>query len=706
MPYLHIEDFRAGLDTRKSLYTAPPGSLRVLKNAHITRGAEIEKRKAFAEYVDLTPVLGQTHGLHASRGRLWVFGSYTALTTPGAIGYIQLPTGYGGTHVTKILKAVNFGADIYVIADYADGVVRHFLVESGANNPQGWAISPVTEWQSLATDATDSFAVLNYLARQVRGLTGFQAEPSSNKLFITGPVGVDYTITAEAVNQSGGVDDQVFFLSVLQSAQAEVTEAAATAEIEVTGGQYDPGVTLLNALEVDGAPLISSPVNWYASNETTAQRIADAVNEGAHGYTASSAGALVTLYAPDGAGASVNGAVVTPTTAGGMQVVVNSNFAGGVDYEAALPKIVEIWRFGTLEFNDIYTVTIDGVNSFHATAFSAGYARSALVYKNKVYAPANGILYFSGFTGTPPVPNAEAWLDTHDGAGYIDLRTQDGGSTALEGLGVYQDQLAVFAARAIYLWRTDPDPAQNVLVQTLQGIGTESPGSIQAYGDIDLFFLSDSGVRSLRARDSSNLAASQDVGTPIDEELVAYARTLTEAQRRSAKSVVEPYSGRYWLSIGERIYVFSHFPGSRVTAWSTYEPGFEVEELVTLNNRVYARAGETIYLYGGRTGDEYDDSEVEVTLPFLDASNPANAKMLSGLDIGMEGQWTVEVGLDPSNPEYYERVGSFNRSSYGQYPRIPLTGRTTHFSLKLTHNTAEYARLGNLAIHYKDGVSS
>lgn len=59
MAYLVIENFANGLDLRKSRTTAPPGSLRVLRNAFINEGGEIEKRKAFQEQ-DVLTTYGQT----------------------------------------------------------------------------------------------------------------------------------------------------------------------------------------------------------------------------------------------------------------------------------------------------------------------------------------------------------------------------------------------------------------------------------------------------------------------------------------------------------------------------------------------------------------------------------------------------------------------------------------------------------------------
>jgi hypothetical protein len=50
--YYEIANFQAGMDLRKSALTAPAGTLRLLQNAHITQGGEIEKRSAFKYWCD------------------------------------------------------------------------------------------------------------------------------------------------------------------------------------------------------------------------------------------------------------------------------------------------------------------------------------------------------------------------------------------------------------------------------------------------------------------------------------------------------------------------------------------------------------------------------------------------------------------------------------------------------------------------------
>ena len=76
-----IEDFRRGLDTRRTPLTAPGGSLRILENAVINPGGEIEKRHAFIQTTSspMTPnpwcMIGQFNTLH-------VFGCPTAPVIP------------------------------------------------------------------------------------------------------------------------------------------------------------------------------------------------------------------------------------------------------------------------------------------------------------------------------------------------------------------------------------------------------------------------------------------------------------------------------------------------------------------------------------------------------------------------------------------------------------------------------------------------
>ena len=80
MPYLLIDNFAGGLDTRKSALTSPAGTLQRLNNCVITPGGEIAKRKAFVQVADLSG----TFGLAATESVLYAFTRNVAATAPSS----------------------------------------------------------------------------------------------------------------------------------------------------------------------------------------------------------------------------------------------------------------------------------------------------------------------------------------------------------------------------------------------------------------------------------------------------------------------------------------------------------------------------------------------------------------------------------------------------------------------------------------------
>ena len=86
MAYQLIENFAAGLDTRKSPLTAPSGTVTRLVNAVITPGGEISKRRAFIQVADLDGgASGNSFGLAATASKLYVFRANAKPYTPPLI---------------------------------------------------------------------------------------------------------------------------------------------------------------------------------------------------------------------------------------------------------------------------------------------------------------------------------------------------------------------------------------------------------------------------------------------------------------------------------------------------------------------------------------------------------------------------------------------------------------------------------------------
>src|SRR5215831_14512279 len=81
-----IVDFKEGLDVRKTPLTAPGGSLRILENAVLNQGGEIEKRLAFVPWGSIPG--SPPYFLSAQAAVLHSFG-FDAKSVPGTV-YHQL----------------------------------------------------------------------------------------------------------------------------------------------------------------------------------------------------------------------------------------------------------------------------------------------------------------------------------------------------------------------------------------------------------------------------------------------------------------------------------------------------------------------------------------------------------------------------------------------------------------------------------------
>jgi hypothetical protein len=678
MAYVEIKDFKSGLDTRRPAIVGDAGTLTKCINGHITRGGDVESAKEFVLYVTLPT---GTFGLHSCNNRLYVFGSGVApVNLPGQVVYqrLQHPS---SADMTELLWAENYDGLVYAIAEYSDGSVYHFY--NGIR---------VTDWDTQAGTIADNESVAAYLTDKVDAVTAFIATASGTDIIITASVaGTAFTI-AQAVTGTGTLT-----ITQLQANQPAVTEVRATASFTVTGG-FALDTNTISVIDAGATHLIADPVAWVLDNDATAASCASKINQrtSIHGFTATSSGATVTIKAPVGTGATANGIVLTVTPDNFVTVGSVSNFSGGVTAVAALPQIEKVAVGGTYAATNTYKITLNGVD-YLITGLASGYSRFARSFKDKMYTAARALTIFSA-VGDPTT------VTTGTGIGSINISSQDQGSQTLTGFGVYQGLLAIFTADTIQIWQMDPDPTLNTFRQLLQNTGTRSPKAIIGYGNSDLLYPSDTGIRSLRARDSANNAAVDDIGTRIDATVIEYLATLTDAQIRNACSVTDPTDGRAWIALGNRIFVFSFFPGSKVSAWSWYEPGFEIDNMAVAGKRIYVRSGESVYAYGGTSGDTYPDrneSTVTIQLPFIDANRIAGNKAITGIDVICQGQWTLELLIDPTD-ETKTTIPIVIDESTVTKGRIPVNGITTHFAPRLTSTKGGRVTLSSVVVHFDD----
>ena len=313
--------------------------------------------------------------------------------------------------------------------------------------------------------------------------------------------------------------------------------------------------------------------------------------------------------------------------------------------------------------------------------------RALLTYQQKMYAAAGPVLFFSAVDDS-----TDFGAGTGTGDGFIDMSTHSNGSEDLVAIARYDEFAAIFADRVIQIWYFDPDPNLSRQNQVLNNTGTVAPRSVTQFGDGDVYYLDRGGIRSLRARDSSNSAATTDIGSAIDAIIAEAMETLGDAVTSKAIGVIEPRDGRFWLSIGDTIYVFSYFSSSRVSAWTQYKPGFTVDHMFVADNRVWLRSGDKFYVYGG-TGAQYqysDSVQAEAWSPYLDAGAPTVRKHIGGVDAAVRGEWQIRIATDPNDESVSDIVANVVDTTYNQEP-IPAQGEGTHISLRFKSMAARSA---------------
>lgn len=342
-------------------------------------------------------------------------------------------------------------------------------------------------------------------------------------------------------------------------------------------------------------------------------------------------------------------------------------------------------------YNDVPVTEVDGTRSH------GSYART---WHSKMYRLDGSYLRFSGVGN--PAQNDPASVD-EPGAGFVNLALNDPDGEALQTMEVYYGDMAIMARLETQIWTLDPDPTKDTLKQLLR-IGVISPRSIVQFGTGDILFLSDSGVRSLKAQ-YINLAASvSDVGSAIDLALIPIIRTNPDAVLK-ADAIVQPIQGRYWLSIADTIYVLSYFPAGNITAWSTFNSGFSVQNFALVDNRVFCLdTNNNLYLYGGVTRGEIDDCKVTIRTPHMSVDSPTAYKRIKSVDVMCQGQWSVSIGMLPNNTEAFEPCAIIQNNTFG-LESIPFAGYGTHFGVHLEHQATENALMAALHFNILEGVT-
>lgn len=666
--------------------TTPGGVLIQADNGHITAGGEFESRAAFVETHQLP---AGTFGLAATRSQLVVFGSIAAPAMPAGVAYQRIQHPNGVTALVSVPSWDLYAGKIYVVGVFADGSVHHFYdgvrVDDWFDGRARATFSVVSGGAVPAVRAQASFRVTGGTVGGTNRITSIRANGVNLTAAAVPHTGDNVTTAADvavAINAFASSPDYtatsdgdvVTIKPVLAGTAANgrsltvmVGGDVTVGEIAEFAGGAEEVISRVNNIRIDGVAVITAPVDYDTDNPTTALAIADAITGDISEpeYTAIAVGDTVIISA-ENPGTGPNGLAVTFELMNGFVVTPTSTAMSG------------------------------GATS--ADGFTPGTFVKTIGSKMQSLSGPNW--HFSG------IREPTGWTTDNVGAGFVDLSTQSSGSEQLLAIERYQQQLAIFSETNVQIWFADPDPALNTMVQILGNTGTSAPGSVTQFGDSDIFYLNESGIRSLRARDASNAAATSDIGVPIDDLVTRLLSELGPSERQRIKGLIEPRDGRFWMIMGPTVYVLSYFRAERtVSAWSKYNLPDEIAAATVFNRKVWLRFGDDICCYGG-TGSEriYDATECVVRTPFLDADNPTQWKRLTGIDVAAEGEWEIIVSMDPTNPSAEDRVAIINDSTFRWY-RIPMQGSTTHFSFTFKTRGVGPHKLGSMVVHFDSDES-
>lgn len=694
MPYISVSDFKFGMDRRRPQIAGLPGTLWTLKNAVITRGGDVERCR---KWVDEYSLPAGTSGLAGLRGVPYVFGKAASVAgMPPAISYQQLNYG-GAATLSKIHDAKAFNGKLYVISEWSDGNIRHFY--------DGTEIT--TEWTTLADAAFSYSTVAAALAKKINARDDVTAQAVGPVITLTAnTAGTAFSLSTSTsdVDTDGSVPTAA--TATLQANVAAVAEVRATGSVTITGGTSSPGVNRVVQITIDGHDLLSAPVNWISSNSATATAVTNAINYRAEaGYTASAAGAVITITAPPGSGATVNGQAFT-VNVGGDVTAGSAALSGGVTAVAAVAQISKVTISGTTpDSTDLWTITVGGTD-YAITGRGSAMPLFAYVSKRRVWAPIGSTLRYCKF-GDATVWSTTAGTPPTD-PGFIELSSDSEGSDDLTSLADYNSNAAIFSETNIRIYAFNTDAELIEIVQPVGNTGAIAPAASVPFGSTDVFYLDVSGLRSLRSRQGYDAAFATDVGSPIDTYIHELVATFGRSVAAAAKGVIEPLDGRYMLAIGNRLVVLSYFPGASIAAWSEIHLAFTPEQMVRVGRRVMARAGDTIYVYGGLDGTTYPDAgeyEVDAFTPFLSASDPANRKGARAFDMAGEGDWQVDLYVDPNDTTKSVEIGVVNKITYPN-DSIRLPGKISHGAVRFRSTSAGRCTLSSFALHFEKGETA
>ena len=447
MAYLHVSDFKFGLDRRRPQHTGVPGTLWDLKNAFVSRGGDIVRAKKFVSAYTLP---ANTFGLLAAKGQLYVFGSVTAPTMPPLIQYQRLQA--GGTRATGTVTITGGTASAGVNKVSALTVNGVSLIAAAVD----WTTSHTATATALAAAINSYTTTSGYTAVGVGAVVTITAQMHG-----TTPNGyvVDATgagdVTTTDVNMASGTT----------SAMVQFIEAHAFAGKVYAIAEFDDGGTyhFYNGVRISDWDSISDSNSSFAQvAEVLARKVGavDAVDAQVVGekviITASVAGTSFTCTSAT----TDNGTSSTPT-ATATQLVANVaavtavRATGTVTITAGTAGALNTISSVTVNAVELLAATVAWISSNSATANALAIAINNNSTTSGYTAEASGSsVTIRAAVGTGTTPNGYVVAATVGGTVTVGTANMAGGVAAVTAVAqVYEVAIGGASFDAADLWK-------------------------------------------------------------------------------------------------------------------------------------------------------------------------------------------------------------------------------------------------------------
>jgi len=302
---------------------------------------------------------------------------------------------------------------------------------------------------------------------------------------------------------------------------------------------------------------------------------------------------------------------------------------------------------------------------------------------SKVYSKDGDIVRFC------EVNNPRKWNSINN-AGFIATGNYTDTSTDVTAISQYRNSLIVMHNNRSLEWAVDPDPVLTSHRATILEGSNEHRSLSNVSGD--LYFLSESGFRSIAVQNSVESLADMDVGSPIDKLIVPLVKA-------GAISLYNHKEGQYWCAIGNKVWVYSFSKTAKLSAWSYYEYDFTIDDMVMHNNEVVFKSGVNIYVTDASVfTDNGTNYEVIAQFSDLDFKENTALKQIHSFDISQVGNCTAifKVGIENQTTTHQVDVqGDFRDKGMVALPLV-----ATHVSPKFVNNDALNWELNLVNIAY------